>query len=127
MKVGHLVARSDDLTLGQLLDVELAAGKPWPQINPFASACDAHSIVVVMFGAEVATAARDLPADVSSWVEVVEDDLPDTFRDSIPRLGGRSFDDYIVAFANPKGFGWPPDVTRRQRIRDLDLLLAAFQ
>lgn len=119
-------ARTDDLTLGQLLDVEMALGKRWPEINPFASARDAFALVVALFGPDALTTARSLPADVGQWVEVVDDDLPESFRDCIPTLGGRSFDDYIVAFADPEGFGWPPDVTRRQRVRDLDLLFAAF-
>lgn len=126
VRVGDQAARSDDLTVEQLLGVEKATGKRWPEINPFASARDAFALVTALFGADAMTTARALPADVGQWVDIVDDDLPEAFRDCIPTMGGRSFDDYIVAFADPEVFGWPPDVTRRQRVRDLDLLLAAF-
>ena len=126
VKMAGRTARSDHLTLGQVLDVELATGKKWPDVNPFASARDAFALAVALFGAEGADRARSQSADVAQWIEVVDDDLPSAFRDCIPTLGGESFDAYIVAFADPEGFGWPPDVTRRQRVRDLDLLQAAF-
>lgn len=124
--VGARSARTDHLTLGDVLAIEAMTGKPWPTINPFASARDAYALAVALFGPAGAEAARHQSADVSTWMEQVEDDLPIAFRDCIPSSGGESFDAYLVAFADPEGFGWPPDVTRRQRVRDLDLLMAAF-
>lgn len=125
--VGKRSARTDHLTLGQVLDIEEALGKRWPDVNPLVSARDAVALVAALFGPEAVTTARAMSADVSTWMRVVDDDLPEAFRDCIPSMGGQSFDSYIVAFADPEGFGWPPDVTRRQKVRDLDLLLAAFQ
>lgn len=119
-------ARSDHLTLGDVLAIEAMTGKPWPKLNPFVSARDAFALASALFGPAGAVAARHQSPDVSTWIEAVEDDLPDAFRECIPTLGGESFDAYIVAFADPEGFGWPPDVTRRQRVRDLALLQAAF-
>lgn len=118
--------RSDHLTLEQVLAIEEAARKPWPEVNPFASARDAYALAAVLFP-DAEPAIRAQPADVSSWMAMVDDDLPEAFRDCIPTMGGMSFDAYIVAFADPEGFGWPPDVTRRQKVRDLDLLLEAFK
>lgn len=126
VNVAGLTARTDELTLGQMLDLEQATGKKWRQINPFTSATDALLLVSALLGPVVATTARSLPADVGQWIEAVDDDLPEEYRDCVPTLGGRSFDNYLVIFADPEGFGWPPDVTRRQRVRDLDLLLTAF-
>jgi len=37
-----------------------------------------------------------------------------------------TFDDYVVLFSRPP-YAWPPDVTRRQSIRDLMLLVNAFE
>lgn len=128
VRVNGRSARSDHLTLGDVLAVEQATGKPWPQLNPFASAKDAFALVVALFGVEGAEMARRMPPPlIGGWIEQVGDDLPEAFRECIPSLGGESFDAYIVAFADPEGFGWPPDVTRRQRVRDLDLLQAAFR
>lgn len=63
-------------------------------------------------------------ADLS--LEVIDDDLPTEFADGIPVTGGSHFDFYLVAFSKPP-WCWPPDVTRRQRLRDLDLLLDAME
>lgn len=125
--VGKRTARTDHLTLGDVLAIEAMTGKPWPQVNPFTSARDAFALTLALFGPEGAEAARHQSADVATWMREVDDDLPWAFRECIPSQGGESFDAYIVAFADPEGFGWPPDVTRRQRVRDLDLLQAAFQ
>ena len=125
VSVGGHTARTDHLTLGQVLDLERALGKKWGEVNPYASAHDAFALGLAMFP-DQAMAVRSQSADVSTWIEQVDDDLPDSFRDCVPTLGGESFDAYLVIFADPEGFGWPPDVTRRQRVRDLDLLNAAF-
>lgn len=64
------------------------------------------------------------------WSDVVfdtaEDDLPDTFEDGRPVGGGRPMDPYVVTFAKPP-WCWPPDVTRRQTIRDLHLILTSLE
>lgn len=124
--VGGRSRRTDHLTLGDVLAFEAALGKPWPELNPYASAQDAMALVAALFGADGAVAARAQPWPPTEWITKVDDDLPTAFRDCVPTLGGESFDAYLVVFADPEGFGWPPDVTRRQRVRDLDLLNAAF-
>ena len=125
--VGGRSRRTDHLTLGDVLAIEAALGKPWPEVNPYVSARDAFALAAVLFGSECAASARAQPFPPAEWIREVDDDLPTVFRDHIPTHGGESFDSYIVDFAHPDGFGWPPDVTRRQRVRDLDLLRAAFQ
>jgi hypothetical protein len=80
----------------------------------------------------VAALLRQAGADPDQvrWADVrlvdVGDDLPDTFTDGIPTTGGRALDAYLVAFSKPP-FCWPPDVIRRQTLRDLNLILAAWE
>lgn len=125
--------RTDHLTLAQLRSLQERTGKRLADVNPWASAKDALALATVLLesAGQVADAAA-LPGLVGAWLSHVDDDLPDVFRDGIPTMGGCVFDDYIAVFGAPylrtkhgiaPGWGWPPDVTRRQQKRDLDLLL----
>lgn len=53
------------------------------------------------------------------------DGLPDMWQEGIPAMGGRLMDPYVVAFGRPP-YCWPPEVTRAQRLRDLDLILSSI-
>lgn len=63
-------------------------------------------------------------ADIT--IDIVDDDLPDIYEDGRPVSGGRAMDGFITLFARPP-WCWPPDVTRRQTIRDLRLILASLE
>lgn len=128
MKVAGRVLRSEDLTPAQILELEQATGKRWSEFRPYASAGDALALVLAMLAAsrveQPGTLAESLPwAQVVQWLEPVEPEIDDiVWRDGIPKMGGRTFDDYVAIFGC-EPWCWPPDVTRRQRVRDLDLLL----
>lgn len=122
--VGGRTARTDHLTLAQLASLRQRTGKRVGDINPWESAKDALALATVLLesAGQTAEAAALLPITVDSWLRPVGDDLPEMFRDGVPTLGGEEFDDYVAVFAF-EPWCWPPDVTRRQRLRDLDLLI----
>lgn len=122
--VGGRKSRTDHLTLAQLGALSARTGKRVNEVNPWASAKDALALATVLMesAGQAAEAAALLPITVEAWLRPVDDDLPLSFRDGIPTMGGEEFDDYVSVFAF-EPWCWPPDVTRRQRLRDLDLLL----
>lgn len=108
--------RSDDLTVAQAEQLELAGVR---LSEAHATVRGVHAVVTALVGRDAADGL--LLADV----EIVEDDLPDQYTDGLPDEGGRWTDRHLVIFARPP-FCWPPDVVRRQTLRDLRLLSEAL-
>lgn len=107
-----------DLTLG---DVELLGGSSARAIRALLV-----DRLAVVHGREKAEQQANTmtSSDILAAVKN-DDDLPRTYRDGMPVSGGRFGDPYVVAFA--MRFNWPPDVTRRQSLRDLRMLAEALE
>lgn len=104
-----------DFTVEEMERVTATLGVPWHHVDPFRSLTDAHALLSLDRDADAVTLG-DLEALVAPFDG---DDLPTEFADGIP-VDGRPMDPWIVWAAFK--FGWPPDVTRRQTLRDLRLL-----
>ena len=111
-----------DLTIAEAEAIEAELGEPW---------ADIASLGTPRFVAAIATTilARDRPLDEATAevramhmrdLVIVADDLPDYYAEGRPQ-GGRPLDAYVVAFSR-EPFCWPPDVVRRQSLRDLLLV-----
>lgn len=119
------------LTLDELDELEVECGRSF-------YALAAPTTATELAEALVAVASREMPreeAEAQVKALTVRDldrvsldfvnDLPSMFDGYLPDIGGRTADQYVCLFAGPP-WGWPPDVTRRQRLRDLRLLADAF-
>lgn len=116
-----------DLTLADLDRIEQAVGS---QLDPAkgmtAKAMRAVLVSAMSKSAPVAEAERIVGGmSVSEAAEAVATaDLPAYYEGGLP-VGGRTADVFVVACA--KAFQWPPDVTRRQTLRDLRLVLDSLE
>lgn len=118
-----------ELTVTELDDIERDIGQAVPDVVQKGGARKTRDLVVALLRRNNTEAeAREIASRLKVSDIVIDingSDLPSMFNDYIPDMGGRTADRFVCLFAGPP-WHWPPDVTRRQRIRDLRLLQDAF-
>lgn len=106
----------DDLPLAVIDKVERETGQRWDTLvkSPRGLAAIASALI----GADASTLSP-------TALRVVGDDRPVEYVDGLPSAGGWTADRFVVMFGRPP-WCWPPDVTRRQTLRDLLVLAESF-
>lgn len=114
--------RGDDLTLGEVEEVERLAGSPWARVMPWNSARHARACATV-------AAARLGVADVSmarmSDFVKADDDLAKLWQDGVPTSGGRGADRWIAQLCLPPFSFTPRQVRDEFTVRDIEVILMA--
>jgi hypothetical protein len=94
---GDHVLREQDMTLGDLEDIEERTGKNWFTINPMRDAKHAVAIVSTMVARETGRDYDEVRAEVRATGNEVffdsygmeDDTLPDVYQDGHPPVAGR--------------------------------------
>lgn len=112
------------LTLGDLDRIERTLGRSWNAIARSQSAAEWRQVLALVLGSDEAAGRVALTELLDFITGGFDGDVPETFVEGMPEEGSRITDQFIVRFGAPP-FCWPPDVVRRQTVRDLVLLCAA--